>query len=389
MARAVPLNASQCAAPLSIVGFSGEARRLRVATAQYYIEIGNSYLGKYRRVTGRTRREVELRAAEQLQRWSEQEARARHRDAVTDAKESARQATEEAQALLADYRTVLAGTLDVDDRLDWISMRDDRKFGDGKPELSEVRRNLGVPAERKMVERLRPKRRIEREEAEQRAADRHAEAVDEWQRRRDLFEESRRRRNDEVAAFRREYEAGSREAVERYVSLVLAASALPDGLDRECALSYSALDRTLVIEAKVPSVRDMPMTVEYRYVTSRDEVDVKNLKEKDVAELFEDVMLQLALRTLHEVFEGDYSGHCEVVVYNAVVGDIDRATGKDFEACILSLQAVREEFAEIDLRRVDPKGVLPCAEGGIGRAALSDATGPTDPCSRHGGPPVH
>jgi hypothetical protein len=42
-----------------------------VAQSYYWIEISNEYLGKYRKVTGRTRREVELKAAEQLQRWDE------------------------------------------------------------------------------------------------------------------------------------------------------------------------------------------------------------------------------------------------------------------------------------------------------------------------------
>jgi hypothetical protein len=60
-----------------------------VASSQYFIETGNDHLGKYRRVTGRTRREVELKASEQLQRWNEQEARARQREAVADAKDYA------------------------------------------------------------------------------------------------------------------------------------------------------------------------------------------------------------------------------------------------------------------------------------------------------------
>ena len=45
-----------------------------LASCQYSVEVQNQYLGKFRRVTGRSRREVEIKAAEQLQRWSEQEA---------------------------------------------------------------------------------------------------------------------------------------------------------------------------------------------------------------------------------------------------------------------------------------------------------------------------
>jgi restriction system protein len=90
-----------------------------VAQNYYWIEIGNQYLGKYRKVTGRTRREVELKAAEQLQRWEEQEARARVREAVADAKEQARLDTDTALAAIEDHRSILAATLEVDDRLNW------------------------------------------------------------------------------------------------------------------------------------------------------------------------------------------------------------------------------------------------------------------------------
>ena len=81
----------------------------------------------------------------------------------------------------------------------------------------------------------------------------------------------------------------------------------------------------------------------------------------------EEVMLQLALRTVHEVFEGDDARHCDVVVYNAVVEDVDRATGKDFEACILSLQAERDAFEAIDLQRVDPRACSRSLMGVSGR----------------------
>jgi hypothetical protein len=40
----------------------------RVARQTYYVEIGNDYLGKHKRVTGRTPREVQAKSTEQLLR---------------------------------------------------------------------------------------------------------------------------------------------------------------------------------------------------------------------------------------------------------------------------------------------------------------------------------
>ena len=88
-----------------------------MASLSYYIEINNEYLGKYKRVTGRTPREVELKASEQLLRWAREEERARERAAVTNEKERAIQDTEEALSRIEEYRGILKATLAVDDRI--------------------------------------------------------------------------------------------------------------------------------------------------------------------------------------------------------------------------------------------------------------------------------
>jgi restriction system protein len=326
-----------------------------VASNQYYIEIGNDYLGKYRRVTGMTRREVELKAAEQLQRWSDQETRGRQREAAADAKSLASEMSERARGLLEEYRSVLAATLPVDDRLDWDSLVGARRFDRSKPRSAEAREKLDVPARRGVMERVRPKLKQRREELERLAETTHQVAVAEWEKQREAHEAEQAQRRVEVAEFRGFYEAGDRDAVERYVSLVLAGSALPEGLERNCTVAFDPEARMLVVQADVPALSGMPTVTEYRYVASRNAVDEKRLKDKEVADLYEQVLLQLALRTIHEVFEGDYAGHCDSVVFNGVVEDVDRATGKEFQACIISLQASREEFEAIDLGRVDPR----------------------------------
>jgi restriction system protein len=341
-----------------------------VATNQYYIEIANDYLGKYRRITGRTRREVELKAAEQRQRWSEQELRARQREEVADSKALALELSERAQGLIEEYRSVLKATLDVDDRVNWRSLMDERGFGKHEPRLTEIREKLEVPAERGFTERLRPKLKAAREAAERLAEETHDVAVTEWKAQREQHERDQAQHNADVAAFREAYESGERDAVERYASLVLSASALPEGLERDCRVAFDAEARTLVVEADVPTLTAMPAVVEHRYVASRNAIDERRLKDKEVAGLYEEVLLQLALRTIHEVLEGDYAGGSQIVVFNGFVEDVDRATGKEFRACIISLQASRDEFEAIDLGRVDPRA---CFRGlkGVSGSRLS------------------
>jgi restriction system protein len=334
-----------------------------MAQTYYDLEIRNDYLGKYRRVTGRTRQEIAMKAAEQIQRWDEQELRARDRSAVADTRESARQATEEAAALIEAYRNVLHATLGVNDRLDWKAMEDNRPFDVAEPILDELRAGLGVPSERPILEKLRIASRSKRIELETAALKAYDQAMREFTQAREAHEEQQAEHNAAVDTFRDAYESAETEAVERYISLVLAGSALPSGLERDSRIGYSPIDKTIIVEAAVPSPANLPTVVEHRYIASRRVVEEKRMKDKDVSSFYEDVILQLTLRTIHEVFEGDYAGHCELVVFNGVVDAVDQATGRDYRACIVSCQAERGSFEAIDLSRVDVRACFRSLKG--------------------------
>lgn len=64
---------------------------------------------------------------------------------------------------------------------------------------------------------------------------------------------------------------------------------------------------------------------------------------------------QIALRSLHELFSADAFAVLKSVVFNGWVHSIDRATRVKTHGCILSVQANREEFLQINLIQVDPK----------------------------------
>jgi restriction system protein len=78
------------------------------------------------------------------------------------------------------------------------------------------------------------------------------------------------------------------------------------------------------------------------------------MKDREFKGYYEGVVHQTLLRTVHEVFEGDYAERCETAVVNGWVEGVDPATGRDFRSCIASLEAEREAFLEIDLARVEP-----------------------------------
>jgi hypothetical protein len=163
----------QCREPLrvGIVGNQalGAFRGQDMAKLSYYIEIRNDYLGKYKRITGRSRREVEFKTNEQLLRWAQEEQRARERAAIADEKERAKQATEDALARIEEYRGILKATLPVDDRIRWQDLLDRNPYPKPPPRLSNVIASVGVPKKRPLIEKLNPSLTARRVEAEQAA----------------------------------------------------------------------------------------------------------------------------------------------------------------------------------------------------------------------------
>lgn len=326
-----------------------------MAKPSYYVEISNDYLGKHKRVTGRTPREVQAKSTEQLLRWYQEEERARERAALTDLKERSELATEDALARIEEYHGILGATLAVDDRIDWADLEDHDPYPGLLPTPEEVTAQMGVPEKRPVMERLRPSLVAKREEAERAAREELERLTREHEEAGRRHDEGQAARNAEVEEFRRGYEAGEPEAVERYVSLVLANSAYPEGFPREFGVQYRPEDRTVVVDMELLSPGAVPRVVQYKYVATRKAVDEVLMKDKDFQRYYDSVVYQTVLRTLHEIFEGDYAGVCGAAVVNGWVQGVDPATGKDFRSCIASCEADREGFSDIDLGRVEPE----------------------------------
>ncbi|QIN84500.1 restriction endonuclease [Rubrobacter tropicus] len=341
-----------------------------MAGHSYYVEIGNEYLGKHKRVTGRTPREVEAKATEQVLRWAQEEERARERAAVADLKERAELATDDALARIEEHRGILQATMAVDDRIDWEDLEDRDPYPGTPPTPEEVATRLGVPEKRVLIERLRPSLAAKREAAEDAAREEYRRLKREHEEAERRHDEERAAKNAEVEGLRQGYESGEPESVEKYVSLVLANSAYPQGFPREFGVQYRPEERTVVVDLELPSPEAVPRVVQYKYVASRKTVDEARMKDSDFQGYYDGLVYQTVLRTLHEVFEGDYAGVCEAAVVNGWVQGVDPSTGRDFRSCIASCEAEREGFSEIDLSRVKPEACFRQLKG-LGASRLA------------------
>jgi restriction system protein len=66
-------------------------------------------------------------------------------------------------------------------------------------------------------------------------------------------------------------------------------------------------------------------------------------------------------------------GALSAIVFNGWVRSIDRATGKEVNGCVISVQAQKKEFQEINLHNVDPKACFKKMKG-VGSSKLHSLT---------------
>jgi restriction system protein len=108
-------------------------------------------------------------------------------------------------------------------------------------------------------------------------------------------------------------------------------------------------------------------------VQSSDTFAEKHLSEANLAKLYDDLVYQIALRTSNELLEADQAKALTGVVFNGFVTAVNKGTGNEITACIISVQASREALRELNLAKVDPRACFRQLKG-VGSSKLHSIT---------------
>ena len=182
--------------------------------------------------------------------------------------------------------------------------------------------------------------------------------------------------NAEVDAFRRSYEhwdGQDSRPIEEHAELVLNASAYPDWMGVDFDLGFNVDTKTIVVDYRLPMEESMPTVKSVTYVQSRDEQKQSHISARKKNALYESVLYQLALRTIHELYEADEISAFDAVVFNGWVDSVDPATGQRGESCIMSVQARRDEFLGLNLAEIEPQACYRALKG-VSAAKLATLT---------------
>jgi restriction system protein len=381
-----------------------------MASQRIYRAIRHQGLSKYKLISGLTDWDVEQKAAAQLAAWAQEWDRRVRRDREQASKRSAAQAKEEKKAYAIERTKELQAELDslrktlsigraTRHLVDWAGMKKPVSFSEVPPEepRSPILPREPVPTDASYAVSpsfldyllVFPKRRkidaavvrYSRDHGRWRAdceairgkqetlKRQHAAATKAWCAARADFLLREQARVESVRSLEDDYKAGKPHAIVEYTELVLSESDYPEYFPRSCEVEYRPETKILVVDYALPAPESLPKVKEARYIQARNELQDVPLSDGEQVRLYDDLLYQIVLRSISEIYSSDEIKAIELIAFNGYVRSIDRTTGNEVNACVLSLQTNRAEFLSINLANVDPKGCFKKLKG-VGSSKL-------------------
>jgi restriction system protein len=144
--------------------------------------------------------------------------------------------------------------------------------------------------------------------------------------------------------------------VERFQH-VLAQSLYPEGLTGKAAALYEPTSRELLIEYELPLQTAVPLATGYRYSKAKGMTPVPR-KEPETKKIYADLLARLTLRTIAEAFDAAPASAVTGIVFNGYASTKDKSTGQPVRPLLISINAERDKFAQVNLDEPELDPVL-------------------------------
>jgi len=362
---------------------------------KYSVEIYHSGLNEHKLITAPERLMLSTKVDLQIKKWNEKWETIDAKKKIVEARESsleeANLRTQEAINAIEEVENILKYTLDVDDTIDWDTLKVHDQYSIDKPKKPVRKKKYEYPSEplkpatkfdffdaifksrknRKIVEaEEKHLLSLENWEKEKRKIDISNEQleteynsivktwdneVSQWEANRDNFYREQTQFNEKIEQMKNEYMQKNPESILEYCEMVLNNSVYPDFISKNFELEYLPDSKILVIEYELPYIDSFPNIKEVKYISTKKEIKEFHISESQMQKMFDNTGYNISLRTIHEIFEADVIDAIDAVSFNGWVRAINKATGAEENNCILSIQVSKIEFEKIDLSNVDAK----------------------------------
>ncbi|CAN7173953.1 restriction endonuclease [Aminobacter sp. LjRoot7] len=368
---------------------------------RYYVDLRHDLLKVHKELNAPELFLLQHKVNALVSQWDEKTDEFQKRRAIFGGKASAEQLTVDATAAIDRLSRILGHTLGINDRIDWEAMKDRSPYG-GKMSFDKPQPHRLKAAEPQYYapdigfwDKLFGRARSKIETAETV----HRHILEDWRKAEIKAEQDLARQTAawtaEKASFEYQAEAakqaffaaqvavnakidrlaagvrsGDEASVVEHASLVLDESDYDELFEKMFEIEYNRSSKTLLVQYRLPSPDDMPRIKTVRFISATGELKETYISDRELKANYDSVGYQICLRTLHELLEADEHDNLDRVLFNGYANYVDRASGRDVSATIMSVLVERKAFLEIDLSRVDPKACFKSLKG-VSASALS------------------
>jgi restriction system protein len=351
-------------------------------------------LNAFRVVKGETQEEVELLAQFQMDTWDERWKRRQQAEVVRNEKlgrlqnldqkkSAAHSLSAEISARINGLETLLKRGVVRGRYLQWEDLKDQSTFTEPLVPKIKLDKEPSAPTFESfrpilsIIDRLIPTRKAKKEATSNDEFHKAYEAwlqscsdirvgnaaslemnkrlVSEREARRKKHEEAKAEQHSKTGENKKAFLEGSAPMAEYFFTEVLSRSESLENFPDEFVVEYKSTSKTLLVDYEFPNSSALPTHKEVKYVATRNMLQYVPVSEIWLKKTYDDVLYQITLRSLHELFIHDDAEFLQSIVFNGWVRSIDKSTGTEAHACILSIHANRNEFMTINLSQVDPK----------------------------------
>lgn len=166
-------------------------------------------------------------------------------------------------------------------------------------------------------------------------------------------------------------------AIQEYVGIVLSNSVYPEAFPVDYDHYFDLATRELHLTVTVPPPSAVSVVKEYKYVKAKDEITSTILPVKAQKDRYAGAVTQVALRTLHEIFEADRGGKIHSIALTVGTDALSPATGLRGTVPLVIVAADRDTFSRFDLSNVVPQATLDHLGAAVSRSPFDLAPADT------------
>lgn len=317
-------------------------------TYQYTQTVKNEYTGETRELRARTQYELNQLVRLEQERQFINEQRQRQLDVAKGKQQQVEFMNQQILASRNALKQLINQTLTVNDKINW----DDQMIQNEYPAFQF---NEQVPEKRKeyklgffkslfMNEKKFELPDLDTEEMREYEQRRNA-AIADYLKKKAEFDSEKNCKNGEMTYLRKRFEMADKEAVERYVSIVLTKSKYPTDFEHDFEVSYDKSKKRVIVNYLFQDIDSFPITEMYEYDSKTEQINEILMKKEDAITFYVSILYSVGIRTIHEVFEAVYIDAVDSVSFNGYIEN--EGNGQ----CAFAMRSSRENFEKINLNQ--------------------------------------